>query len=105
MEEFISDDVVIVPFPSPDLSLLKLKSALAITKLSGIDPARITSRLTGNSFSVLLTEGGFVLGEGNQENRISTSERSIKKYWTGAVGQEVLNEAKEQYHLYIQQLT
>jgi mRNA interferase MazF len=64
MDQFIKDDVVILPFPFSDLSGAKRRPAFVAANLPGEDIilCQITSKAKSDAFGVSITNGDFISG-------------------------------------------
>jgi len=59
--KFIKGDVVVIPFPFSDLSVVKRRPALIITSLKGNDLilCQITSQTVEDDYAVQITDNDF----------------------------------------------
>ncbi|MBM4177050.1 MAG: type II toxin-antitoxin system PemK/MazF family toxin [Ignavibacteria bacterium] len=99
MAKFIKGDVVVIPFPFSDLSVIKRRPALIITSLKGNDLilCQITSQTVKDDYAVQITDNDFEQGSLKQvsnvrPNRIFTAENKIILYKIGKLNTHKLNE-------------
>lgn len=99
MGAFVKGDVVVTPFPFPDLSATKKRPALVVATLTGDDVilCQITSQAVADSYAVPLADRDFASGDLRQPsnirpNRLFTAESSIILYCVGTVRAEKMRE-------------
>jgi mRNA interferase MazF len=102
MEEFVRGDVVVVPFPFSDLSLVKKRPALVLFVLSGDDIVlcQVTSKDKGDKLAIELgiddfLEGGLTRVSYIRPGRIFTAEKSIIQYKAGSIKKEKSDQVKD----------
>ena len=94
MGTFVKGDVVVIPFPFSDLSNVKRRPALVLTKLKGDDVilCQITSIEKSDGYSIQLDDTDFVSGSLKKKsnirpNRLFTAESNIIIYSAGKLSQ------------------
>ena len=99
MARFVKGDVVVLPFPFPDLTQTKRRPALVVANLSGDDLilCQITSQNIKDSYAIAITNADFSNGGLNKNsnirpNRIFTADRKIIIYKIGQLKFEKLAE-------------
>lgn len=99
MERLVKGDVVITRFPYSDFSQLKLRPALVIAVLPGIDLilCEITSQPARNQYAIPVSSADFTNGSLTQNSyirsdKIATSERQLIRYKIGSLTQEKVEE-------------
>jgi mRNA interferase MazF len=109
MARFIKGDVVVIPFPFPDLSGSKKRPALVIADLPGDDIllCQITSQQTHDSFAVPLGNSGFSSGSLSsasfiRPSRIFTADKNIILRKAGTVRTIILNDVVQKIIAIIQ---
>ncbi len=97
MAKFIKGEVVVVPFPFPDLSASKKRPALVLADLSGDDIilCQITSQNVRDLYSIPLIHRDFESGQLSTDsnirpNRIFTADKKIILYKAGKIKQTKL---------------
>lgn len=90
MGAFVKGDVVVVPFPSSDLSQCKKRPALVVAPLAGDDVilCQITSTARADAYAIALPGADFERGTLRQAstirpNRLFTADTSIVAYTAG----------------------
>jgi len=96
MAEFVSGDVVVVPFPFSDLTQAKRRPALVLTVLKGDDLilCQITSQHVSDDYAIKISETDFESGclkqiSNIRPNRIFTADRHIILYRAGRLNPKV----------------
>ncbi len=96
MAEFVSGDVVVVPFPFSDLTQAKRRPALVLAVLKGEDLilCQITSQRVSDDYAIQIGETDFESGSLKQisnvrPNRIFTADKHIILYRVGRLKPKV----------------
>jgi mRNA interferase MazF len=99
---FVKGDVVVLPFPFSNLQEAKRRPAMVVSPLEGDDLilCQITSRATGDRYSISLEERDFESGSLKQSsnirpNRLFTADRAIVLYRVGSLGKGKIAEVVE----------
>ncbi len=102
MAEFVSGDVVVVPFPFSDLTQAKRRPALVLTALKGDDIilCQITSKQVSDDYAIKIGETDFKSGSLKQisnvrPNRIFTADQHIILYRVGRLKLKVTDRVIE----------
>jgi mRNA interferase MazF len=88
--KFVKGDIVVIPFPFPDLSQSKRRPALVLTVLQGNDLilCQITSKSVTDHYAIPVDQNDFASGSLNREsnvrpNRLFTADNKIILYRIG----------------------
>ncbi len=99
MERFVKGDIVVVPFPFSDLTLIKRRPAIVIAELEGDDLilCQITSQYVKDRYAISIDDNDFETGALRQEsnirpNRIFTADRHIILYRIGHLKPEKIDQ-------------
>jgi mRNA-degrading endonuclease toxin of MazEF toxin-antitoxin module len=99
MGRFVKGDVVVIPFPYPDLSASKKRPALVIASLDGDDVilCQITSQSISDRYGIPINAADFrgcgLKHPGNiRPNRLFTADGRIVEYHAGVIKDEKLQE-------------
>ena len=102
MEKLVKGDVVVVPFPFSDLSVMKKRPAVLVATLQGDDVicCQITSEARFDNYSINLgnddfKEGGLQVASMISPNRIFTADKSIISYKVGMLKEKKVKEIEE----------
>jgi len=102
MAKLMKGDVVVVPFPFPDLTQAKRRPALVVSTLEGDDLilCQITSQYVRDNYAVPLSDKDFEMGGLKQPsnvrpNRIFTADSHIVLYRVGGLKVDKLTEIIE----------
>lgn len=98
MERFVKGDIVVIPFPSSDLSDAKRRPALVLAALTGEDIilCQITSQNIRDHYSIPHYNSDFEIGSVRKisnirPNRIFTAVRRIVIYKIGILNRANIN--------------
>ena len=96
MVRLVKGDVVVIPFPFSDLSVVKRRPAFVVQKLPGDDVilCQITSRKFRDRYSLLIDNSDFARGGLNRVSfvrpgRIFTADMDIVDYRIGTLKVEI----------------
>ena len=99
MGQFITGDIVVVPFPFSDLSTNKRRPAMVLVDLTGSDLilCQITSQSISDEMAVSINNtdfeyGGLNLVSNARPNKLFTADESIVLYKAGHLNMDKINE-------------
>ena len=102
MEEFITGDLVVVPFPFSDLSHTKNRPALVVATYGGPDIilAQITSQPYSDSYAISLEESEMVSGTLHKRsyirpNKLFTCDKNFIRKKIGHLSTKKISEVSE----------
>lgn len=99
MERFIKGDVIVLPFPFPDLSSAKKRSAVIISDIKGDDfiMLQITSKNVKDNYAISLMSTDFSSGSLKTDsnicpNKIFTLDKQLILYKIGHLNDQKMKE-------------
>ncbi len=102
MEEFITGDLVVVPFPFSDLSQTKNRPALVVATYDGPDVilAQITSQPYSDSYAISLEDTEIVSGSLQKQsyirpNKLFTCDKNFIRKKIGHLSTQKISEVSE----------
>jgi len=100
--KFIKGDIVVVPFPFPDLTDQKKRPALVLATMLGDDVilCQITSKAVSDAYALLISDADIVQGSLQQEsnirpNRLFTADSKIILRRVGVLAPQKLQHVVE----------